>query len=144
MNETPGAARVLDDGARLALLVNPTARGHDRRTIDAVVGRLRSRFEVDVIVPPSAEDVERTVRASSATHDAIVVAGGDGTIHRAVCGLDGAATPLGVIPMGTGNDFARGSGFRRRRARRRAAFWVAARAVSTWPASTAASTARWA
>jgi diacylglycerol kinase (ATP) len=110
MNEAPDAARVLDDGARLALLVNPTARGHDRRAIDAVVRQLRSRFAVDVIVPPSAEDVERTVRASSATHDAIVVAGGDGTIHRAVCGLDGAATPLGVIPMGTGNDFARGSG----------------------------------
>jgi diacylglycerol kinase family enzyme len=50
------------------------------------------------------------VRASSIAHDAIVVASGDGTIHRAVCGLDGAPTPLGIIPMGTGNDFARGCG----------------------------------
>ncbi len=52
----------------------------------------------------------RRSRASSLAHDAIVVAGGDGTIHRAVCGLDGAPTPLGLIPMGTGNDFARGCG----------------------------------
>jgi diacylglycerol kinase (ATP) len=110
MKESPDIAPVLDDGARIALLVNPTARGHDRRAIDAVVRRLRSRFAVEVIVPASAGEVERAVRASSSAHDAIVVAGGDGTIHRAVCGLDGAATPLGVIPMGTGNDFARGCG----------------------------------
>jgi diacylglycerol kinase (ATP) len=110
MTEVPGSARVLDDGARIALLVNPTARGHDRRTIDAVVRGLRSRFGVEVIVPASAGEVESAVRASSSAHDAIVVAGGDGTIHRAVCGLDGAATPLGVIPLGTGNDFARGCG----------------------------------
>jgi diacylglycerol kinase (ATP) len=102
---------VLDDGARVAFVVNPAARqGRDRRTIDAIVGGLSSRFAVDVVVPASADDVERTAKASSATHDAIVVAGGDGTVHLAVCGLDGSATPLGVIPMGTGNDFARGCG----------------------------------
>jgi len=105
------ATRELQDGARIAFVVNPAARqGHDRRTIDAVVVGLRSRFAVDVVVPKSADDVERTVSASSTAHDAIVVAGGDGTVHRAVCGLDGSTTPLGVIPMGTGNDFARGCG----------------------------------
>ena len=102
---------MLQAGARIAFVVNPAARhGHDRDTIDAVSRGLGSRYAVDLVVPPSAEDVERTVRASSIAHDAIVVAGGDGTIHRAVCGLDGAPTPLGVIPMGTGNDFARGCG----------------------------------
>ena len=107
----PDDARVLEDGARIALVVNPSARqGHDRDTVDAVARRLRSRFTVDVAMPSSAGDVETSVRAWSASHDAIVVAGGDGTINRAVCGLDGAATPLGVIPMGTGNDFARGCG----------------------------------
>lgn len=104
------AACTIPDGARVALVVNPTARRHDRDTIDAVAETLRRRFVVDLVVPPSAEDVERVVRAASAAHDAVVVAGGDGTIHRAVCGLDGAPTPLGVIPMGTGNDFARGCG----------------------------------
>ena len=111
MTGAPHATRALANGARLALVVNPAAgQGHDRRTIDDVAGILRSRFTVDIVVPPSAGDVERTVRESSTAHDAVVVAGGDGTIHRAVCGLDGAPTPLGVIPMGTGNDFARGCG----------------------------------
>ena len=111
MSGAPPTAPALRDGARVALVVNPAARhGHDRGTIDAVSRGLGSRYRVDLVVPSSAEDVERTVRASSMAHDAIVVAGGDGTIHRAVCGLNGAPTPLGVVPMGTGNDFARGCG----------------------------------
>jgi diacylglycerol kinase (ATP) len=101
----------LQPGARLALVVNPVSRrGHDRESIDAVAQVLRERYVVDIVVPPSADAVERTVNDSAAAHDAVVIAGGDGTIHRAVCGLDGAPTPLGVIPMGTGNDFARGCG----------------------------------
>jgi diacylglycerol kinase (ATP) len=110
MNVAAPAAHTIPDGARVALVVNPTARGHDRGTIDTVAAMLRGRFAVDMVVPPSADDVERAVRAASTTHDAVVVAGGDGTIHRAVSGLDGAPTPLGVVPMGTGNDFARGCG----------------------------------
>jgi diacylglycerol kinase (ATP) len=110
MSGAAPAACALPNGARAALVVNPTARRHDRGAIDAVAATLRRRFVVDLVVPPSAADVERAVRAASAAHDAVVVAGGDGTIHRAVCGLDGAPTPLGVIPMGTGNDFARGCG----------------------------------
>jgi diacylglycerol kinase (ATP) len=108
MTEPAGPTSVLPDGARLAFVVNPTARGHDRDTVDEIARTLGSRFAVDLVVPPSADEVERTVRTASTAHDAVVVAGGDGTIHRAVCGLDGAPTPLGVIPMGTGNDFARG------------------------------------
>ena len=111
MSGAPPTAPALREGARVAFVVNPAARqGHDRGAIDAVLRGLGSRYAVDLVVPQSAEDVEKTVKASSLAHDAIVVAGGDGTVHRAVCGLDGAPTPLGLIPMGTGNDFARGCG----------------------------------
>jgi diacylglycerol kinase (ATP) len=105
------AGTPLQAGARLAFVVNPAARrGRDRDTIDAVARALRSRYTVDLVAPPTADDVERVVRAASSSHDAAVVAGGDGTVNRAACGLDGLAMPLGVIPMGTGNDFARGCG----------------------------------
>ena len=100
----------LPDGARVAFVVNPTARGHDRETVGDITRTLGGRYAVDLVVPRSADDVERAVRSASTAHDAVIVAGGDGTIHRAVCGLEGAPTPLGVIPMGTGNDFARGCG----------------------------------
>jgi diacylglycerol kinase (ATP) len=38
--------------------------------------------------------------------DALVAMGGDGTVHLAVQAVANSATALGVIPVGTGNDFA--------------------------------------
>jgi diacylglycerol kinase (ATP) len=38
----------------------------------------------------------------------VIVIGGDGTLHEAANGLAGSDIPLGSIPAGSGNDFARG------------------------------------
>jgi YegS/Rv2252/BmrU family lipid kinase len=51
-----------------------------------------------------AGDAERWAReAAGLPIDAVVVAGGDGTIHEALNGLDLERTALGIIPAGTAN-----------------------------------------
>ncbi len=42
--------------------------------------------------------------------DLVISLGGDGTVHEVAKGLAGTDTPLGVLPSGSGNDFARAVG----------------------------------
>ncbi|APZ95273.1 diacylglycerol/lipid kinase family protein [Fuerstiella marisgermanici] len=63
--------------------------------------------------PDTAEAaVAMSRRAADAGADVVVAAGGDGTVNCVVQGLLAAkrSCPLGVLPLGTGNDFCRNAG----------------------------------
>ncbi len=51
--------------------------------------------------------------AAGGDYDAVVAAGGDGTVRSVALGLLGTGVPLGVIPVGTGNVMAAELGLRR-------------------------------
>ncbi|MEU0569343.1 diacylglycerol kinase [Nonomuraea sp. NPDC005983] len=94
---------------QLALLVNPAARGgRTLRLLEPVVRRLRAGgAEVAVIVGRDAADaLERACAVAAERPDALVAFGGDGLVHLAVQAVAGTGVPLGIIPMGTGNDLA--------------------------------------
>ena len=48
--------------------------------------------------------------AAEAGADAVVAIGGDGTVNEVLNGLTGYDVPMGIIPLGTANDFARQAG----------------------------------
>ncbi len=97
----------------VALLVNPTSgRGAGAKIAPVVARRLRDAgIEVAELITTSAEDVPPRTRAAIRTlADAVVLVGGDGTVHQVVQEMAGSGMPLGLIPAGTGNDFARALG----------------------------------
>ncbi|MFI7065618.1 diacylglycerol/lipid kinase family protein [Kribbella sp. NPDC050124] len=98
---------------KIALVVNPTSgKGLGARVAPVVRGRLEAAgLTVDEYSTTCAEDVGRIsadVIASGA--DAVALIGGDGTVHLGAQVLAKSGMPFGVIPAGTGNDFARGIG----------------------------------
>jgi diacylglycerol kinase (ATP) len=101
----------------LALLPNPVAGGgRNDPKVAAVVARLRDAgFTVRELLGPDAASSEQLAReAVAAGVDGVVVCGGDGMVNLAAQVLAGTRTPLGIIPLGTGNDTARALGLPRK------------------------------
>lgn len=95
------------DGRRALLLVNPfSRRGADEGSLAREL-LLAARFrlvEADVGKHQTLSDVIRERRDEA---DLVVVGGGDGSLNAAAAGLLETGLPLGVLPLGTANDFAR-------------------------------------
>jgi diacylglycerol kinase (ATP) len=104
----PGAAGGKLTGS-VAVLANPTAgKGRHRGLLSAVVERLSgSGHDVRLMAASTADEAEAVCHAEVAGGAAAVVAvGGDGTLHRALQAVAGTRVAFGVVPAGTGNDFA--------------------------------------
>jgi YegS/Rv2252/BmrU family lipid kinase len=96
----------------IPLFINPVAgRGRARHRAKSIRRLLdESGVAFEEIESAAVGDLEYKVfAAASAGVDRIIVAGGDGSVHEAVNGIlrSGSQTALGVIPVGTGNDFAK-------------------------------------
>lgn len=95
------------------LLVNPASR-RGAADADAVHDRLSGYgHRVERIEPDGPDDVAPAIERTGP--DRVVAVGGDGLIHHALPALVGTDTVLGLVPSGTGNDFARALGLPRRR-----------------------------
>ncbi|MBT8081843.1 MAG: diacylglycerol kinase family lipid kinase [Gammaproteobacteria bacterium] len=96
------------------LFLNPTAGRGRAGTRKARIYELltASGAPVEVMESRDVGDLESQVlAAATAGAQTIVVAGGDGSVHEAANGImrAGGEAALGVVPSGTGNDFAKAS-----------------------------------
>ncbi len=99
--------------ALLGVVVNPAANGNRGSGPGAGVIRLLREAGHEV-VDLSAESADAALTAArAACHagsgrlEALVVVGGDGMVHLGVNAVAGTGVPLGLVAVGTGNDFAR-------------------------------------
>ena len=98
---------------RIALVVNPTSgKGRGLTIGRSVHSKLTSDgFEVLPAWGTSAE--ETSARLHAIVNDgveAVFAVGGDGLVNLAIDVVAGTATPVGLIPAGTGNDLAHALG----------------------------------
>src|SRR5690606_4175305 len=96
------------------IILNPFAnRWGARKRVPQVTEAARAaglNFDLVLTETPGQATQEALAAAQGGAYDAIVSAGGDGTLNEVVNGLvraagSGPTVPLGILPVGTGNDF---------------------------------------
>lgn len=91
------------------MIANAGAGTSDQETLEAGLAILREHCSVEVAKTGSPSDLDSVLHRAGTRR--IVVAGGDGSLHAIVAALhrrgDLADAVVGLLPLGTGNDFAR-------------------------------------
>ncbi|MET7396157.1 diacylglycerol kinase family protein [Dactylosporangium sp. NPDC005572] len=92
----------------IALLANPTAgKGRRAALLPVVVERLAAEGAVvRVVTGGTVAEMASGARAAVEDGSAVVAMGGDGTVHLGLQAVAGTGVPFGIVPAGTGNDFA--------------------------------------
>lgn len=96
----------------LLLITNSEAGTTDAENIEKALAVLRGGTDVEVCATSNQGELDGVLHRRGSRR--VVVAGGDGSLHAVVAALHrrhelGEAV-IGLIPLGTGNDFARGAG----------------------------------
>lgn len=95
---------------RILLITNADAGTNDQDAVEAALDVLRRDADVEVAATSDPDELDAVLSRRNGRD--VVVAGGDGSLHAVVAALHGrddlSGPTLGLIPLGTGNDFARG------------------------------------
>ncbi len=96
---------------KMLFIMNPKAGRTTLKNslVDVLEVFCNNDYDVRTYLTKSADDAERVVAEEGVGYDVIVCAGGDGTLGNTVAGFmkSGLKVPLGYIPCGSTNDFAR-------------------------------------
>jgi diacylglycerol kinase (ATP) len=92
---------------RICFIFNPAAdRNRSARHIDWLNRESKKRWEqFEINITRADQSVKKLAREKAARFDLVVACGGDGTINQVISGLVQTNAKLGVLPIGSGNDF---------------------------------------
>src|SRR6188472_1578039 len=94
------------------IIVNPAAnRGHTAALLPALQGAAAAGQGEMVETRAPGDATRLAADAARRGHAPIIAVGGDGTIHEVAVGIltSRCDVPLGIVPAGSGNDFATGA-----------------------------------
>ena len=99
----------------VSLFLNPVAGRGRAGKLAPSISEFLGAHDLETIAVESAGvgDLEaRVCEHCRSQSGPFIVAGGDGSVHEAVNGIlrSGVETPFGLVPVGTGNDFAKACG----------------------------------
>ena len=96
----------------LLLITNAEAGSNDEEKLAGALAILRATTDVEVAATSDQGELDGVLHRRGGR--TVVVAGGDGSLHAVVAALhrrhELEGTVIGLVPLGTGNDFARGAG----------------------------------
>lgn len=93
----------------ICFLLNPAAGKKDPEVLyRSIQKEAEARWDtIEVVTIQPNDSVAELAKQKAEKFDIIVACGGDGTVNSVVNGLAGTTAVLGVLPIGTGNDFAK-------------------------------------
>ena len=96
----------------LLVITNSGAGPADDESLEAALAVLREHSSVEVQATSNPGELDGVLHRAGSRR--IVVAGGDGSLHAVISALhrrhELEKAVIGLLPLGTGNDFARGAG----------------------------------
>ena len=94
------------------MIYNPTKSGLDLLRAAVKSAEERQHFAPSLWLETSIDDPGKGMakEAIAAGVDLVIAAGGDGTVRSVAGAMRGSGVPLGLVPLGTGNLFARNLG----------------------------------
>ncbi|PKD43795.1 diacylglycerol/lipid kinase family protein [Rhodohalobacter barkolensis] len=93
----------------ICFLINPAAGRKDPEILTGLIQQeAEARWDSsEVIIIQPSQSVAELAKLKAEKFDIVVACGGDGTVNSVVNGLAETEATMGVLPIGTGNDFAK-------------------------------------
>lgn len=103
------------NSTRICFIFNPAAdRNRSHQHIKWLNRASHERWKApEIHIIGKNQNIEEVAREKSLHFEVVVACGGDGTTHKVINGIAGTDTALGVLPVGSGNDFVKTLGLKK-------------------------------